>query len=81
MGLIRPSALLLALLLTAPALYRAFVTEELPVDSALLRFLIAVPAAALALAVLRFITANYGDRQPARIPLRRRADEPTDDAS
>lgn len=62
MGLIRPSALLFALVMTAPALYRALVTGELDVTSALIRFVIAVPIAALMLAGLRMVTASYGER-------------------
>ena len=82
MGLIRPSALLLATLLASPALYRAFVTAELSVESALVRFLLAVPAAALMLAALRYVTANYGTREPVALqlplPLRRKADPPAE---
>lgn len=62
MGLIRPSALLLALVMTSPALYRTFVTEDLDLTSALIRFVIAVPIAAVMLAGLRVVTNGYGDR-------------------
>ncbi|MEV1289855.1 hypothetical protein [Micromonospora sp. NPDC049679] len=62
MSLIRPAALGLAALMTAPALYRAFVTQTLDVQSALARFLIAVPIAALMLAALRTITESYRSR-------------------
>jgi hypothetical protein len=74
MGLIRPAALLLATVMASPALYHGFVSGEISVQSALVRFLIAVPAAALMLAALRFVTSGYGRRQP-RLPLRRRSDE------
>lgn len=80
MGLIRPSALLLAVLMASPALYRAFVTEQLSYESALGRFLLAVPAAALMLAALRFITNGYGNPKPRQLPLRRHSDPPTDGA-
>lgn len=80
MGLIRPAVLLLALVMASPALYRAFVTGELPAESGLARFLLAVPAAAIMLAVLRFITANYGHKPASRLPLRRQTDPPADDA-
>jgi len=72
MALIRPAALLLAAGMAGPALWRAFVTEELDLTSALSRFLLAVPAAALMLAALRFVTAGYGRPEPA--PARRRVD-------
>jgi hypothetical protein len=64
MGLIRPSVLLFALLMTAPALYR-FVTDDLDITSVLTRFLIAVPVAAVLLAGLRFVTSGYGSPEPA----------------
>jgi hypothetical protein len=59
MGLIRPSVLLFALLMTAPAIYR-FVFNELDLMALLTRFLIAVPIAAVLMAGLRFVTAGYG---------------------
>lgn len=62
MGLIRPSVVVLALAMTAPALYRGLVTQDLDIVSALLRFLIAVPIAAVMLAGLRLVTSGYGDR-------------------
>lgn len=67
MALIRPSALALAGLMSAPALYQAFVTQSLDVQSALARFLIAVPVAALMLAGLRFLTAGYRRRRPLNL--------------
>lgn len=57
--MIRWSVLLLALLMSAPALYR-FVLDEIDLTEALVRFLIAVPVAAVFLAGLRFVTAGYG---------------------
>jgi hypothetical protein len=56
---IRPSVLLFALLMSAPAVYR-YVTDEVDISQLLVRFLIAVPVAAVLLAGLRFITAGYG---------------------
>jgi len=79
MGLIRPAALLLALVMASPALYQAFVTETMSVQAALTRFLLAVPVAALMLAALRFVVKGYGTPEPARIPLRRRSDPARDD--
>jgi len=75
---IRPSVVLLATLMASPSLYLAFVTEQLPVQDALGRYLLAVAAAAVMMAGLRFLTATYGSRQEQRIPLRRRTDEPAD---
>jgi hypothetical protein len=66
--MIRPSVLLFALLMSAPALYR-FVLDEIDITEALLRFLIAVPIAAILLAVLRFVTAGYGKRAEPATPV------------
>ena len=57
--MIRPSVLLFALLMSAPALYR-YVTDEVDLSQVLIRFLIAVPIAAVLLAGLRFVIAGYG---------------------
>jgi hypothetical protein len=59
---IRPAVLLFALLLSAPALYR-YVLDQVDVTQVLIRFLIAVPIAAVLLAGLRFVTAGYGKRE------------------
>ncbi len=59
--MIRPSVLLFALLISAPALYR-FVLDEIDITEVLIRFLIAVPVAAILLAALRFVTAGYGKK-------------------
>jgi hypothetical protein len=56
---IRPAVLLFALVITAPAVYR-YVLDQLDVTEVLIRFIIAVPIAALLLAALRFVTAGYG---------------------
>jgi hypothetical protein len=56
--MIRPSVLLFALLMSAPALYRLAV-DQLDIVQVLIRFLIAVPIAAVLLAGLRFIMAGY----------------------
>ena len=63
--MIRPSVLLFALLMSAPALYR-YVLDQLDLTEVLIRFVIAVPIAALLLAGLRFVTAGYG--RPADTP-------------
>jgi hypothetical protein len=61
MAVIRPSVLLLALGMSAPATYQ-YVTDESDITTALTRFVIAVPVAAIMLAFLRMITANYGEK-------------------
>jgi hypothetical protein len=60
--MIRPSVLWFALLMTAPALYR-YVFDEIDIAEVLIRFLIAVPIAAILLAGLRFVTAGYGKKK------------------
>jgi hypothetical protein len=64
--MIRPSVLLFALLISAPALYR-YAVDQLDITAVLIRFLIAVPVAAILLAALRFVTAGYGktEEEPA----------------
>jgi hypothetical protein len=64
--MIRPAVLLFALLISAPALYR-YVVDQLDITALLIRFLIAVPVAAILLAALRFVTAGYGktEEEPA----------------
>jgi hypothetical protein len=57
--MIRWSVLLLALVMSAPGLYR-YALDEIDITEVLLRFLIAVPVAAILLAGLRFVTAGYG---------------------
>ncbi|MET7420663.1 hypothetical protein [Dactylosporangium sp. NPDC005555] len=56
----RFSTLSLALLISSPALYATFVTHALDVETGLLRLLIAVPVAAVMLAVFRLVTRGYG---------------------
>ncbi|HEX8344787.1 MAG TPA: hypothetical protein VF657_08590 [Actinoplanes sp.] len=68
MGLIRPSVLLFAVVMSAPALYR-YVTGELDIGSVLMRYLIAVPIAAVLLAGLRFVTAGYGATDEPSVPV------------
>jgi hypothetical protein len=64
---IRPSVLLFALLMSAPALYR-YLTDEVDISQVLIRFLIAVPIAAVLLAGLRFVTAGYGRTEEPGTP-------------
>jgi hypothetical protein len=49
----RWSTLVLALLLSAPVLWKALMEQTVPVDTAVLRFLLALPVAAVLLAVVR----------------------------
>jgi hypothetical protein len=65
--MIRPSVLLFAVLMTAPALYR-YVTDDVDIAQVLLRFLVAVPIAAVLLAGLRFVTAGYGRKDEPVTP-------------
>jgi len=67
---IRPSVLLFAFLMSAPALYR-YVLNQVDTTEVLIRFVIAVPIAALLLAGLRFVTAGYGrsEGKPEGIPV------------
>jgi hypothetical protein len=66
--MIRWSVLLFALLITAPAVYR-YVVDEIDVTEMLVRFLIAVPIAAILLAGLRFITTGYGRTDEPATPI------------
>jgi hypothetical protein len=66
--MIRWSVLLFALLMSAPALYR-YVLDEIDLTEVLLRFLIAVPVAAVLLAGLRFVTSGYGRTEEAGTPV------------
>lgn len=51
--------MVLALLISTPALWQAFVVGDLDPTTALIRFLIAVPVAALLLAVPRTVYSHY----------------------
>jgi hypothetical protein len=73
--MIRWSVLLFALLMSAPAVYR-FVLDEIDVTEMLIRFLIAVPIAAILLAGLRFVTAGYGRTEEPATPVTPRPGEP-----
>lgn len=73
--MIRPSVLWFALLISAPALYR-YVLDEIDITEVLVRFLIAVPIAAILLAGLRFITAGYGRKEEPATPVTPTPDPP-----
>ena len=69
--MIRPSVLLFAFVISAPALYR-YVLDQLDLTEVLIRFIIAVPIAAVLLAALRFVTAGYGktdEEEPESTPV------------
>jgi hypothetical protein len=72
---IRPSVLLFALLMSAPALYR-YVIDDVDLSQVLLRFLIAVPIAAVLLAGLRYVTAGYGRTEEPGTPVNPTPDGP-----
>jgi hypothetical protein len=57
--MVRFETLLVALVVSAPTLWDAFTTGNTPVDTALLRFLLAVPVCALGLALLRKVFRAY----------------------
>jgi hypothetical protein len=61
----RPSVLVLALVLSGSTLWSAFMDGSMSVTDALIRFLIAVPVAAVMLHLLRLVTANYQSRPAA----------------
>lgn len=63
MGLIRPSALWFAVLLSLPAFFQSLILQSLDLTDALIRFLVAVPVAALLLAGFRYVTAGYGQQE------------------
>jgi hypothetical protein len=72
--MIRPSVLLFALLISAPALYR-YVLDQVDITEVLVRFLIAVPIAAVLLAAFRFVTAGYGRTEEPATPVRPAPDD------
>lgn len=72
----KPSVLALAVLLSSTALWSAFVDGSLDVTTALIRFLVAVPVAALMVYAFNLVVRNTASRTAARaIP---RADEPAE---
>ncbi len=69
MYLITPLTLLLAALISAPALWQLLVTGDLDLTSALERYLLAVPVAVLMVAGMRALTNGYR-RSRARASIR-----------
>jgi hypothetical protein len=69
-ALIRPSTLLLATGMSAPALYHAAVVGDLSATAAMERYLLAVGVSAVMLAGLRAVTASYARHRIATAPVR-----------
>jgi hypothetical protein len=66
-NLIRPVVLVLAALMAAPAIWLAAVDGKLDLNSALMRFLIAVPVAIAMVGGLRLLTAEYRHKLAAEV--------------
>lgn len=84
--MVTPGVLVVALALAGPSLWRALAERSLPVDTALVHFLLAVVVAAAGRAVLSSIVTSYARttaQQQARVgadpaPRRRRTDTQSD---
>jgi hypothetical protein len=70
MALISPSTLLLATVISAPALWHATVAGDLSGTAAMERYLLAVGVSAVLLGGLRTITASYRRHRIATAPVR-----------
>ncbi len=70
MALIRPSTLLLATAISAPALWHATVAGDLSTTVAMERFLLAVGVSTVLLGGLRALTASYQRHRIATAPVR-----------
>jgi hypothetical protein len=66
LGMARLSTLFLALAIASPAVYAAFVKHTLDPMTAMMRLLIAVPVAAVMLAVVRAVTKDYRREKKGR---------------
>jgi hypothetical protein len=64
--MMRWSALLLAFVVSLPTLYSALWTQDVPVDSAVLHFLIAVPIMAVLCGLVRMAGRPGADKQTSR---------------
>lgn len=60
----RTPVLLLALLISSPALWQALVSGSMPIQTALIRFLIGVPVAAVMVFAFRSATGATRRRRP-----------------
>jgi hypothetical protein len=63
MILVNPATLLLAAAVSSPALYQAFVTDEMDPTTAMFRYLLAVPVCGVMMAILNGLTADYRTKQ------------------
>lgn len=54
--MLRGSVLLAALLFSAPTFWQAFVRQDISIDTAIVRFLIALPVAAVLIGAVRVAT-------------------------
>jgi hypothetical protein len=79
--MLRPSVLVLALILSASTLWSAFADGSIDITSALIRFLIAVPVAWAMLQVLAMATADRTERSGAARPASERAGATADGES
>ena len=60
----RTPVLVLALLISSPALWQALVSGSMPIQTALIRFLIAIPVAAVMVFAFRAATGPTQRRRP-----------------
>jgi hypothetical protein len=79
--MLRPSVLVLALILSASTLWSAFADGSIDITSALIRFLIAVPVAWAMLQVLAMATADRAERSGGGRPASERAGAAADSES
>jgi len=79
--MLRPSVLVLALILSASTLWSAFADGSIDITSALIRFLIAVPVAWAMLQVLAMATADRAERSGSARPASERAGAAADSES
>jgi len=61
----RPSTLVLALVFAAPVLWQGFTDPQADTVAVLLRFLIALPVAAVLLGLVRMAAGRAGSSEPA----------------
>lgn len=79
--MLRPSVLVLALILSASTLWSAFADGSIDITSALVRFLIAVPVAWAMLQLLAMATADRSDRSESARPVAERTGATVDGES
>lgn len=66
--MLRGSVLALALLISSPIVWKALVDGTVSLETALIRFLVAVPVAALLLSLLRLAATRHDRNAPASPP-------------